>query len=123
MNRRRHSQRGLRFPEIVILALAGLVLMTAGVVHAWIKNSHVEVMREVDKTEQRIKDHEDSINSLQVKIDKKLNIYQLRDDLERADTRLVMIPVSAIEKIPAHTREDQVTESDKDSSSVAQRRP
>lgn len=101
MNRHRNKQRHLSTPEIILLVLSAIILMGAGVTHAWLRNSHVEVVRDVDKTQQRISDHEDAINSLQVKIDKKLNIYQLRDDLDRAQSELVSIPVSALEKIPA----------------------
>lgn len=92
----------MSLPEVLLLILAGVVLMAAGVTHAWLRNSHVVVIRDVDQAHQRIRDHEDSINSLQVKIDKKLNIYQLRDDLERAHSSLVTLPVSALEKIPLH---------------------
>ena len=77
--------------------------MVAGVTHAWLKNSHVEVMRAVDKTQQRIESHKDAVNSLQVKIDKKLNIYQLRDDLTRSGSELVAVPTTSIERIPVHT--------------------
>ena len=46
-----------------------------------------------------VSDHEGSINSLQVKIDKKLNIYQIRDDLVRAGSQLVEAPASSVKKI------------------------
>ncbi|MBK1829326.1 hypothetical protein JIN77_01190 [Verrucomicrobiaceae bacterium R5-34] len=119
MNKARKSHRSLSFAEITLLILAAIVLMTAGVTHAWLKNSQVEVVREVDKTQRRISDHGDSINSLQVKIDKKLNIYQLRDDLERGQSELVVVPVSAIEKIQPYTR----PRSPDLPTAVAQRRP
>lgn len=102
MNKHKTNERGFSFLEIVILSVAAVILMTAGVGHAWLKNSQVETVREMDRTQRRINDHEDVINSLQVKIDKKLNIYQLRDDLEKVNSQLVILPVSAIEKIPAH---------------------
>ncbi|BDS08418.1 hypothetical protein NT6N_34580 [Oceaniferula spumae] len=104
MNKTKKNNRGFSFAEITLLIMAGVVLMTAGVTHAWLKNSQVEVVRDVDKTQQRISDHNDSINSLQVKIDKKLNIYQMRDDLERRESELVVVPVSAIEKITPYSR-------------------
>lgn len=108
MNKTKTHNRGLSWIEIFLLVISGVILMTAGVTHAWLKNSQVEVVREVDRTQQRISDHDDAINSLQVKIDKKLNIYQLRDDLERGRSELVEVPVSAIEKIPSYSR-PQVT--------------
>lgn len=86
-----------------MLITAAVVVMAAGVTHAYLRNSHVEVMRAIDKTEQRMKDHDGVVNSLQVKIDKKLNIYQLREDLELAGSGLVTVPSTAIERISAHT--------------------
>lgn len=122
MNKHRNKERRLSIPEITLLVLAALVLMTAGVTHAWLKNSHVEVIRDVDKTQQRISDHEDSINSLQVKIDKKLNIYQIRDDLNRAGSKLRDVPVSSVEKISSHNL-PQVADTPADPSTLAQSRP
>lgn len=119
MNKTRKNRRGLNWVEITLLAVAAVVLMAAGVTHAWLKNSQVEVVREVDQTQRRISDHQDSINSLQVKIDKKLNIYQLRDDLERGNSSLVSVPVSAIEKIRPFS---DTTQSDQ-SNAVAHRHP
>lgn len=106
MNKIRKKKQGMNMAEICLLALAAVVLMAAGVTHAWLKNSQVEVVREIDRTQTRIRDHGDAINSLQVKVDKKLNIYQLRDDLERGGSRLVVVPVSAVEKIPPYSRSE-----------------
>lgn len=100
MNKYKNNNRGLSLLEMTILVLAVAILMTAGVTHAWLRNSQVEVVREMDRAQRRIQDHEDVINSLQVKIDKKLNIYQLRDDLEKSNSQLVLLPVSAIERLP-----------------------
>jgi len=128
MNKLKTKERGFSFLEIVILSVAAVILMTAGVGHAWLKNSQVESVREMDRTQRRINDQEDMINSLQVKIDKKLNIYQLRDNLEKADSQLVMLPVSAIVKIPAHpinVRVDAVAAAPTENinSAIAQRSP
>lgn len=119
MNQHKKSSPGFNFAEITLLVIAGVILLGAGVTHAWLKNSQVEVAREIDQTQQRINDHQDSINSLQVKIDKKLNIYQLRDDLEKGESALVAIPVSAIERIPPYNRRT----SPDPPSAVAQRQP
>ena len=123
MNKHKKQYQGLRIPEIIILSVAGLILMTAGVGHAWLKNSQVMVVREMDSTQRRIQDQEGVINSLQVKIDKKLNIYQLRDDLKQAGSELVLVPVSAIEKIPLESGVGALASSDPSDSSLAQRSP
>ncbi len=123
MNKHRNKERRFSLAEIVVLILAAVVLMAAGVTHAWLKNSHVVVMRDADQAEQRISDHEDTINSLQVKIDKKLNIYQLRDDLERAESRLELVPVSSIEVIPAYQPAGSQAQADQQPTSIAQSQP
>jgi len=104
MNKARKKPHGFNWVEMSLLTVAAIVLMTAGVTHAWLKNSQVEAMREVDGTQRRISDHDDVINSLQVKIDKKLNIYQVRADLELGGSYLEEIPVSAIEKISPYSK-------------------
>lgn len=122
-NKHRNKERRFSLAEVVVLVLAAVVLMVGGVTHAWLKNSHVQVMRDADQAERRISDHEDSINSLQVKIDKKLNIYQLRDDLERADSRLVLVPVSSIEVIPAYPSVRDQVGAGPEPVPIAQRQP
>jgi len=122
MNRYRNKQRKFSILEITLLSMAAPVLMAGGFVHAWLKNSHVEVMREIDKTQQRISDHEDSINSLQIKIDRKLNIYQIRDELARSGSSLRQVPSSAVENIPRH-RPGLDRETSPDRSVIAQIRP
>ena len=49
MNKRRHKDRRFSLAEIVVLILAAFILMVGGVTHAWLKNSHVEVMRDADQ--------------------------------------------------------------------------
>ena len=123
MNKHRNKQRRLSISEMTLLALAVPLLMAGGFVHAWLKNSHVQVMRDIDKTEQRISDHEDSINSLQVKIDRKLNIYQIRDDLASAGSELRQISeVDPVVEISRY-KSAGIAQSSGDSSALAQVRP
>jgi len=108
MNKRKKNDRDFSLLEMILMGLAAVALLGGGVVHSWLKNSQVEVFHEMDRTQRRISEKESIINSLQVKIDKKLNIYQLRDDLAQSGSKLVVLPVSAIEKIPAYRGEDMV---------------
>jgi cell division protein FtsL len=101
MNKHRNKDRRFSVVEMVLLGFAAPALMGGGFIHAWLKNSQVEVVKDIRKAEQRISDHEGSINSLQVKIEQKLNIYQIRDDLARAGSELTEIPASSVKKISA----------------------
>ena len=102
MNKHRNQQRRFSLAEITLLSIAAPLLMAGGFVHAWLKNSHVEVKRAIDEAEKQISDHEDSINSLQVKIDRKLNIYQIRDDLVVARSKLREVPLEEVIRIPSY---------------------
>ncbi|MGB2402045.1 MAG: hypothetical protein ACPIA7_01410 [Akkermansiaceae bacterium] len=109
MNKHRNKDRKFSIAEMVLLGFAAPVLMGGGFVHAWIKNSQVETVKEIRTTEKRIAEHNGAINSLQAKIDKKLNIYQIRDDLERAGSQLVEAPASSVKKIaPYPSRKSHV---------------
>ena len=99
MNKHRNKDRRFSVVEMVLLGFAAPALMGGGFIHAGLKNSQVEVVKDIRKTEQRIGEHEGSINSLQVKIEQKLNIYQIRDDLDRAGSQLVIAPASSVKKI------------------------
>jgi hypothetical protein len=64
MNKHRNKDRRFSVVEMVLLGFAAPALMGGGFIHAWLKNSQVEVVKDIRKTEQRIGEHEGSINSL-----------------------------------------------------------
>ena len=99
MNKHRNKDRRFSVVEMVLLGFAAPALMGGGFIHAWLKNSQVEVVKDIRKAEQRISDHEGSINSLQSKIEE-VNPYEIGDDLDRAGSQLVLAPASAIKIIP-----------------------
>lgn len=96
MNRKR-SARNLSLGGIIFLVLVAVVLATAGVFHAYIKNMQVEVARETQKTERRTQQLDMDIKMLQMRIDQQLILPLLRDRLKRSS--LVPIPINVIEEI------------------------
>ncbi|MBK1789796.1 hypothetical protein JIN82_01370 [Persicirhabdus sediminis] len=85
--------------EMTILIVAAIALCGGGMFHVWLKNSQVIVQREIEQIKMNIDENDDSINSVQVKIDRKLNLYRIRAELEGTGSELVDIPVHAIEKV------------------------
>ena len=102
MNRRR-TARNLSFSSIIFLVLVAVVLAGAGVFHAYVKNMQVEVGRKIEKTEQRIGQHELDIKTLQMHLDQQLNRFLIRDLLKQSDSALVAIPVTVLEEVDAGT--------------------
>ena len=89
----------MNFGSIVFLVVVAVVLATAGVFHAYIKNQQVEVARRTEKTEQRIGQHELDIKALQMRLDQQLNRFLIRDQLRQSGSDLVAIPVTEVEEI------------------------
>ena len=96
MNRRR-STRNLSFGSVVFLVFVAVVLATAGVFHAYVKNLQVETARKTEKAEKRTGQLEMDIMTLQMQLDEQLNRYLLRERLQ--GSLLVPIPGNVILEI------------------------
>ena len=62
MNKHRNKDRRFSIVEMVLLGFAAPALMGGGFIHAWLKNSQVEVVKDIRKAELRISDHEGAFN-------------------------------------------------------------
>ena len=98
MNRKK-TIRNLNPGSVIFLLLVMIALVSAGVFHAYVKNMQVEVGRKIEKTEQRISQHQLDIKTLQMHLDQQLNRFLIRDLLRQAGSELVAIPVNALEEI------------------------
>jgi hypothetical protein len=102
MNRRR-SARNLSFGSVVFLVFVAVVLATAGVFHAYVKNLQVQVGRKTEKTEKRIGQLEMDILTLQMRLDEQLIRPLLRKRLSVQQSPLVPIPLHVIVEIDQQT--------------------
>ena len=98
MNRRRKA-RNLNFGSVLLLIVAAVVTTAAGLFHAIVKNRQIDVARQTERTEQRIAQHELDIKTLQMRLDRQLNRYLVRDRLQQAGSDLKPIPVTSVEEI------------------------
>ena len=98
MNRKK-TIRNLNPGSVIFLVLVTVALASAGVFHASVKNMQVEVGRKIEKTEQRISQHQLDIKTLQMHLDQQLNRFLIRDLLRQSGSELVAIPVNALEEV------------------------
>lgn len=98
MNRKR-TAKNLSFGSLVFLVLVAVVLATAGVFYAYIKNQQVKVARSTEKAEHRIGQLEMDIKTLQMHLDQQLNRYLLHDRLRQSGSSLIPIPLNVVEEI------------------------
>lgn len=99
MNRRRKVKPHLGFGTIVFLIMAAVMMAAAGVFHAYVKNSQINVAREIQGTEERISQHKLDITTLEVRLDDQLNPILINDRLNEMSSDLRRIPVGAVEDI------------------------
>ncbi len=102
MNRRRNEPRT---PVSVFFALflAAAIAASGGVLHAFYKNRQVQVSREIDAIDQRVKQSRLEIETVEVRMDELLNRFAMRQQLEKSGSLLRPIPLGVVEEIDAAT--------------------
>lgn len=88
-------------------AVFGLLILTAislgatGVFHTVMKNHQLNVVRDIERVERRIKEHERDVTNLEIRLGQLENRWDLRNSLIASKTTLRGIPLQAIEDIYA----------------------
>lgn len=98
MNRRRHPTRT---PASVYLSLlvAAAIVTAGGVLHAFYKNRQVQISREIKAIDNRIAKYREEISTFDVRMDRLLNRYAIRKQIEANGSPLRPIPIGAIEEV------------------------
>ncbi len=99
MNRRRTAKRTLGFGSIVLLVAAAVVIASAGIFHAYVKNRQVNVSREIQRVEDLISQHELDIKTDEMLLGEQLNRFLIRDRLKEFSSDLRPIPAAAVREI------------------------
>ena len=102
MNRRRNEPRT---PASVFFALflAAAIAASGGVLHAFYKNRQVQVSREIDAIDQRVKQSRLESETIEVRMDELLNRFAIREQIKKSGSQLRPIPLGVVEEIDAAT--------------------
>ncbi|WP_367875025.1 hypothetical protein [Luteolibacter sp. Populi] len=98
MNRLR-SEPKTHVSVFITLILAALVMVGGGVMHAVYKNSQVRTDRMIDQAEKRIKQTRTRISMVDVRMDKLLDRYEMKDRLKFAGSPLLPVKPADVEEI------------------------
>jgi len=98
MNRRRNNENLGAF-AVFLIALAAIIVVSGGVLFAYLKNRQIEVAREIENVEDRIAKHEMDIKTAEMRVDQLTNRYAIRDQLRQNGSSLMAIPPSAVESV------------------------
>lgn len=80
MNKRR-NKKSFSLGELVLLGLAAVILAAGGVMHAYAKNEEVKMARKIDAAKKEIEEYEEYVVMVNVKINRRLDRYQMKSDL------------------------------------------
>ena len=80
MNKRR-NKKSFSLSELVLLGLAAVILAAGGVMHAYAKNEEVKMARKIDAAKKEIEEYEEYVVMVNVKINRRLDRYQMKSDL------------------------------------------
>jgi hypothetical protein len=87
---------------VVLLIAAAVVIASSGVFYAYVKNRQINVLRDIQRSEERISQHELDIQTTQMLLAEQLNPILLRDRLRELNSDLRSIPLNAAREIESH---------------------
>lgn len=107
MTKNRKKKSNLSPAMFTLLVLTAISLGTTGVLHTVMKNRQLQVVREIENVERRIKEYDRDITNLDIKVNTHENRFDLREALWASETTFQQIPLSAVEDIygPTHLPE------------------
>ena len=98
MNRLR-SEPTTHISVFITLILAALVVIAGGIMHAVAKNSQVQVERQIDQAQTRIEQTKVKIRMIEVRTDKMLDRFEMKERLKESASGLVPITPADIEEV------------------------
>lgn len=103
MNRRRSEELPNHSAAFLAIALAAIVATTGGAMHAIYRNGQIKTERKISDTRKRIQEHRLDIQMIEVRKERLLDRYEIRDQLALVDSSLVAVDHGVVEKVsPDH---------------------
>lgn len=99
MNRRRSEPAKSHLALYLALGLMAVVGTTGGAMHAIYRNAQIRVERQIDQVAGRIEQHELDIQMIDVRAEKLLDRFELREQLHHLNSDLVPVTHGVVEKV------------------------
>ena len=99
MNRRRSETQRSNLPLFLALALAALVAISGGAMHAIYRNGQIKLERQITDARKRIEGYRADIQLIQVRKERMLDRYEIRDQVVALKLPLVPVGHAQIETV------------------------
>jgi hypothetical protein len=101
MSRRRSEPQKSNVSAFVALALAALVATTGGAMHAIFRNGQIKTEHKIAEARKRIEEHRLDIQMIEVRMERLMDRYEIREQLEIAGSPLEPVVHHVVERIDA----------------------
>ena len=81
MNAKKTKKKNFSISELVLLGLAAVILAAGGIMHVYASNKQIDTARKIDAVEKEIGEFYADVNMTNVKIDRNLDRYLMKEDL------------------------------------------
>jgi hypothetical protein len=81
MNVRKTKKKNFSLSELVLLGLAAVILTAGGIMHVYASNKGIDTARKIDAAQKEIDEFYAGVNMTNVKIDRNLDRYLMKEDL------------------------------------------
>ena len=81
MNARRTKKKNFSISELVLLGVAAVILTAGGIMHVYASNKDIDTARKIDAAKKEIGEYYAGVNMTNVKIDRSLDRYLMKEDL------------------------------------------
>lgn len=99
MNRRRSEDPPNYSAAFLALALAAIIATTGGAMHAIYRNGQIKTERKITDARKRMEEHRLDIQMIEVRKERLLDRYEIREQLAVVDSSLVAVDHGVVEKV------------------------
>ncbi|GAA5484745.1 hypothetical protein [Haloferula sargassicola] len=102
MNRRKSEPRKSNLPAFIALGLLTAIATTGGAMHAIFRNGQIKAERKISDAHKRIEDLRADIQMVEVRRERLMDRYEIRDQLAMIDSPLVPVTYQVVERVEDH---------------------
>jgi hypothetical protein len=81
MNIRKSKKKNFSISELVLLGVAAVILTVGGIMHVYASNKEIDTARKIDAVQKEIDEYYADMNMINVRIDRSLDRYIMKEDL------------------------------------------
>ena len=81
MNVKKTKKKNFSISELVLLGVAAVILTAGGIMHVYASNKEIDTARKIDAVKKEIDEYYAGVNMTNVRIDRNLDRYLMKEDL------------------------------------------